>query len=91
MPVLHTHSQVCLFVIIRGFSAIFVRFRAGDGPKADGNSQPEKAQYANTPIRTIDTKSVRSAGRSTSGVRLLNLDTDDKVASATVIPQKTPN
>jgi DNA gyrase subunit A len=27
------------------------------------------------------TKSVRSAGRSTSGVRLLNLDADDKVAS----------
>jgi DNA gyrase subunit A len=36
-------------------------------------------------IIRIDTKSVRSAGRSTSGVRLLNLDTDDKVASATVI------
>jgi DNA gyrase subunit A len=42
-------------------------------------------------IIRIDTKSVRSAGRSASGVRLLNLDTDDKVASATVIPPpKTP-
>jgi DNA gyrase/topoisomerase IV subunit A len=40
-------------------------------------------------IIRIDTKSVRSAGRSTSGVRLLNLD--DKVGSATVIPPKTPN
>ncbi|QMV20315.1 DNA gyrase subunit A [Granulicella sp. 5B5] len=37
-------------------------------------------------IIRIDTKSVRSAGRSTSGVKLLDLDTDDKVASATVIP-----
>ncbi len=37
-------------------------------------------------IIRIDTKSVRSAGRSTSGVRLLHLDPDDKVASATVIP-----
>jgi DNA gyrase subunit A len=26
------------------------------------------------------------AGRSTSGVKLLNLDTDDKVAAAVVIP-----
>jgi DNA gyrase subunit A len=41
-------------------------------------------------IIRIDTKSVRSAVRSTHGVRLLNLDPDDKVASATVIPQKTP-
>jgi len=41
-------------------------------------------------IIRIDTKSVRSAGRSTSGVRLLNLDTDDKVASATVIPPEDP-
>ena len=42
-------------------------------------------------IIRIDTKSVRSAGRSTSGVKLLDLDTDDKVAAAMVIPQKTPN
>jgi len=41
-------------------------------------------------IIRIDTKSVRSAGRSTSGVRLLNLDADDKVASATVIPPEDP-
>ncbi len=41
-------------------------------------------------IVRIDTKSVRSAGGSISGVRLLDLDTDDKVASATVIPPKTP-
>ena len=39
-------------------------------------------------IIRIDTKFVRSAGRSTSGVRLLNLDTHDKVASATVIPRR---
>ena len=37
-------------------------------------------------IIRIDTKSVRSAGRSTSGVRLLDLDSDDKVAAAVVIP-----
>jgi DNA gyrase subunit A len=29
---------------------------------------------------------IRSAGRSTSGVKLLNLDTDDKVAAAVVFP-----
>jgi len=41
-------------------------------------------------IIRIDTKSVRAAGRSTSGVRLLNLESDDKVASATVIPPEEP-
>src|SRR6201999_1245603 len=37
-------------------------------------------------IIRIDTKSIRAAGRSTQGVRLLDLDTDDKVAAAVVIP-----
>jgi DNA gyrase subunit A len=37
-------------------------------------------------IIRIDTKTIRSAGRSTSGVKLLNLDQDDKVAAAVVIP-----
>jgi len=37
-------------------------------------------------IIRIDTNSVRAAGRSTSGVKLLDLDTDDKVAAAVVIP-----
>ena len=41
-------------------------------------------------IIRIDTKSVRSAGRSTSGVKLLDLDTDDKVAAAMVIPPEDP-
>jgi DNA gyrase subunit A len=34
----------------------------------------------------IDTKSIRAAGRSTLGVKLLSLDADDKVAAAVVIP-----
>jgi DNA gyrase subunit A len=37
-------------------------------------------------IIRIDTKTIRAAGRSTMGVRLLNLDQDDKVAAAVVIP-----
>ncbi len=37
-------------------------------------------------IIRIDTKQVRAAGRATMGVKLLDLDADDKVASATVIP-----
>jgi DNA gyrase subunit A len=37
-------------------------------------------------IIRIDTKYVREAGRSTQGVRLLSLDTDDKVAAAVVVP-----
>jgi DNA gyrase subunit A len=41
-------------------------------------------------IIRIDTKTVRGAGRNTSGVRLLNLEADDKVASATVIPPEEP-
>ena len=41
-------------------------------------------------IIRIDTKTVRSAGRSTSGVKLLNLDNDDKVAAAVVIPPEDP-
>jgi len=41
-------------------------------------------------IIRIDTKTIRSAGRSTSGVRLLNLDNDDKVAAAMTIPPEDP-
>jgi len=37
-------------------------------------------------IIRIDTKSIRAAGRSTQGVKLLNLEADDKVAAAVVIP-----
>jgi DNA gyrase subunit A len=37
-------------------------------------------------IIRIDTKQIRAAGRSTMGVRLLNLDPDDKVAAAVIIP-----
>ncbi len=37
-------------------------------------------------IIRIDTKSVRSAGRSTQGVRLLNLEDQDKVSAAVTIP-----
>ena len=41
-------------------------------------------------IIRIDTKQVRAAGRSTSGVKLLDLDTDDKVAAAMTIPPEDP-
>jgi DNA gyrase subunit A len=41
-------------------------------------------------IIRIDTKSVRAAGRATMGVRLLDLDADDKVAAAMVIPPEDP-
>jgi DNA gyrase subunit A len=37
-------------------------------------------------IIRIDTKQVREAGRATQGVRLLNLEEDDKVAAAVIIP-----
>jgi len=37
-------------------------------------------------IIRIDTKSIRAAGRSTQGVKLLNLEADDKVAAAVIIP-----
>ena len=37
-------------------------------------------------IIRIDTKSIRAAGRCTQGVKLLDLDTEDKVAAAVVIP-----
>jgi DNA gyrase subunit A len=39
-------------------------------------------------IIRIDTKQIREAGRSTQGVRLLQLEPGDKVASAVVIPEK---
>jgi DNA gyrase subunit A len=39
-------------------------------------------------IIRIDTRQIREAGRSTQGVRLLNLDVGDKVAAAVVIPQE---
>jgi DNA gyrase subunit A len=41
-------------------------------------------------IIRIDTKQVRAAGRSTSGVKLLDLDQDDKVAAAMTIPPEEP-
>ena len=41
-------------------------------------------------IIRIDTKPVRAAGRATVGVKLLDLDADDKVAAAIVIPPKDP-
>ncbi len=41
-------------------------------------------------MSSSDTKQVRAAGRATMGVKLLNLDTDDKVASATVISPEDP-
>jgi DNA gyrase subunit A len=37
-------------------------------------------------IIRIDTNTIRAAGRSTQGVKLLNLDAEDKVAAAVVIP-----
>jgi len=37
-------------------------------------------------IIRIDTKTIRAAGRATQGVRLLNLEVDDKVAAAVIIP-----
>jgi DNA gyrase subunit A len=45
-------------------------------------------------IIRIDTKSIRAAGRSTQGVKLLDLEDQDKVAAAVVIPPeetKTPS
>ena len=39
-------------------------------------------------IIRIDTKQIREAGRSTQGVRLLQLESDDRVASAAVIQEK---
>ncbi len=37
-------------------------------------------------IIRVDTKTIRAAGRATQGVRLLNLEPDDKVAAAVIIP-----
>jgi len=42
-------------------------------------------------IIRIDTKQVRAAGRATQGVRLLNLEEDDKVAAAVIIPPEELN
>ena len=41
-------------------------------------------------IIRIDTKQIRSAGRSTSGVKLLDLEKDNKVAAAMTIPPEDP-
>ncbi len=42
-------------------------------------------------IIRMDTKGIREAGRSTQGVRLLQLDADDRVAAAVVIPPEEEN
>ena len=41
-------------------------------------------------IIRIDTKQIRSAGRSTQGVKLLDLESGDKVAAAMTIPPEDP-
>jgi len=42
-------------------------------------------------IIRMGTAGIREAGRSTQGVRLLNLDSDDKVAAAVTIPREETN
>ncbi|MGO8759995.1 MAG: DNA gyrase subunit A [Terracidiphilus sp.] len=42
-------------------------------------------------IIRVDTKTIRNAGRATQGVRLLNLEPDDKVAAAVIIPPEELN
>jgi DNA gyrase subunit A len=42
-------------------------------------------------IIRIDTKTIRAAGRATQGVRLLNLEPDDKIAAAVIIPPEELN
>jgi DNA gyrase subunit A len=42
-------------------------------------------------IIRVDTKTIRSAGRATQGVRLLNLEDGDKVAAAVIIPPEEVN
>jgi len=42
-------------------------------------------------IIRIDTKQVRAAGRATQGVRLLNLEPEDKIAAAVIIPPEEVN
>ena len=37
-------------------------------------------------IIRCDTKTIRAAGRATQGVRILNLEPEDKVAAAVIIP-----
>ncbi|MGH9600592.1 MAG: DNA gyrase subunit A, partial [Terracidiphilus sp.] len=42
-------------------------------------------------IIRVDTKTIRAAGRATQGVHLLNLDPEDKVAAAVIIPPEELN
>jgi DNA gyrase subunit A len=42
-------------------------------------------------IIRIDTKSIRAAGCDTQGVKLLDLEDQDKVAAAMVIPRRSRN
>jgi DNA gyrase subunit A len=42
-------------------------------------------------IIRIDTKTIRAAGRATQGVRLLNLEDEDRIAAAVVIPPDEVN
>jgi DNA gyrase subunit A len=52
--------------------------------KVDDTSEMMVISQSGKIIR-IDTKTIRAAGRSTMGVRLLNLDQNDKVASAVIL------
>jgi DNA gyrase/topoisomerase IV subunit A len=58
---------------------------ASPSPTSSANSTSPDASQLGKIIR-IDTKSIRAAGRSTTGVKLLDLEDQDKVAAAVVIP-----
>ena len=45
----------------------------------------------NGKIIRIESATIRQAGRSTQGVRLVSLEEDDKVAAASVIPETEDN
>jgi DNA gyrase/topoisomerase IV subunit A len=64
-------------------------FNCGDAPleavKKGENSELMAISQWGKMIR-IDTKTVRAAGRATQGVRLLNLEPEDKIAAAVIIP-----
>jgi DNA gyrase/topoisomerase IV subunit A len=74
----------------------FDLIRTGHAPDGYSPSSIPRASIYNLDFREsisqygkiirIDTKSIRAAGRSTQGVKLLNLEADDKVSAAVVIP-----
>ncbi len=64
--------------------------QSGGDSVGEGRFGPDDHHQAGQIIR-IDSSEIRQAGRSTQGVRLVNVEAGDQVAAASLIPEADPS